>query len=153
MEGGVARRARRGERGAAAVEFALVVPFLLLILFGIISYGFMLSVRQSISQAAGEGARAAAVTLVDGNKRAAAITAIDDALSYGLSCDGTNLLRSGEVIGDCTVSDPAPCDDGAECVTVSLTYDYRDHPIVPTLPGLSGAMPDSLEYTTIARVS
>lgn len=153
MWGGRARRTRRGEGGAAAVEFALVVPFLLLILFGIISYGFMLSVRQGMSQAAAEGARAAAVTLVDGDKKDAALAAIDDALSYGVSCNGTSLLRNGEVVGTCTVSDPVACDDDATCVTVSLTYDYRDHPIVPTLPGLSSAMPATLSYTTTARVS
>ncbi|GAA1163685.1 pilus assembly protein [Nocardioides aquiterrae] len=153
MWGGVAGRARREERGAAAVEFALVVPFLLLILFGIISYGFMLSVRQSISQAAGEGARAAAVTLVDAKKKDAAIAAIDGALSYGLSCDGVNLVRDGETIGTCTVSGLQGCDDGATCVTVSIKYFYRDHPIVPSILGLGEVMPEVLEYTTIARVS
>jgi Flp pilus assembly protein TadG len=151
MCGGVTSRARGEERGAAAVEFALVVPLLLLVLFGIISYGFMLSVRQSLAQAAGEGARAAAVTLVDARKQQAAVDAIDGALSYGLSCDGANLLRDGEVIGSCTVSAPAPCDD-VECVTVTLRYDYRDHPVVPSVLGLSSVLPASLEYTTVARV-
>ena len=46
----------RGERGAVAVEFALVLPLVLVLLFGIIGYGFMLSFRQGISQAAAEGA-------------------------------------------------------------------------------------------------
>ena len=55
------RRVARQDRGAAAVEFALVVPFLLLLVFATISFGMMLSFRQTLSQAATEGARAAAV--------------------------------------------------------------------------------------------
>jgi Flp pilus assembly pilin Flp len=155
MGGGVARRARRGERGAAAVEFALEVPVLLLVLFGIVSFGFMLSLRQGMSQAAAEGARAAAVTLVDAQKTGAAVAAIDDALPYGVTCAGGNLVRDSEDVGTCSVSEPQPCGSGgdAECVTVSLTYAYGQHPIVPSLLGLGALLPDELEYTTVARVS
>jgi Flp pilus assembly protein TadG len=155
MAGRPRHRRVPGERGAAAVEFALVVPLLLLILFGIVSYGFMLSMRQGMAQAAGEGARAAAVTLVDAEKDDAAVAAIDDALSYGVTCAGGSLQRDGETVGTCTVSAPAPCegDGGADCVTVSLTYAYDEHPIVPALLGLGALLPDTLEYTTTARVS
>ena len=145
-----------GERGAAAVEFALVVPLLLLLLFGIISYGFMLSLRQGLSQAAAEGARSAAVTLVEAQKQGAAVAAIDDGLSsYGVTCAGGALQRDGEVVGTCEVSEPAPCGDGsgAECVTVALVYAYDEHPLVPTPPGLGVALPDELAYTAVARVS
>ena len=31
------------QRGAAAVEFALLVPFLCLLLFGVIDFGYMLN--------------------------------------------------------------------------------------------------------------
>jgi len=46
------RRRVHAERGAAAVEFALVAPVLFLILFGIIQYGWYFYVASSASHAA-----------------------------------------------------------------------------------------------------
>jgi Flp pilus assembly protein TadG len=54
-------RAAQRDRGAAAVEFALVLPLLLLIIFGIVDFGRMLNAKILISEAAREGARAAAI--------------------------------------------------------------------------------------------
>lgn len=47
----------RSEHGAAAVEFALVVPLLLLLLFGMISTGFVFNDHLSVTNAVREGAR------------------------------------------------------------------------------------------------
>ena len=52
---------RLSDRGAAAVEFALVLPLLLLILFGIIDFGRALNTQITLTQAAREGARVAAL--------------------------------------------------------------------------------------------
>ncbi len=49
------------DRGAAAVEFALLLPLLLLILFGIIDFGRALNAQITLTQAAREGARLAAL--------------------------------------------------------------------------------------------
>ena len=54
------RRPARGgalDRGAAAVEFALLLPLLLLLVFGIIDFGRALNAQVTLTQAAREGAR------------------------------------------------------------------------------------------------
>jgi Flp pilus assembly protein TadG len=51
----------RDEQGAAAVEFGLILPVVLLILFGTIEFGRAWNVRQTLTDAAREGARVAAV--------------------------------------------------------------------------------------------
>jgi len=53
-------RKKTGQRRAAAiVEFAVVLPLLLTILFGIIEYGWVFMVRQTLQTAAREGCRLA----------------------------------------------------------------------------------------------
>jgi len=60
-------RARSGtsnwgtDRGAAAVEFALLLPLLLLVVFGIIDFGRAINAQITLTQAAREGARLAAL--------------------------------------------------------------------------------------------
>lgn len=56
------RTRRRGnDRGVVAVELALVLPILLLLVFGIIDFGRMINAQISLTQAAREGARWAAL--------------------------------------------------------------------------------------------
>jgi Flp pilus assembly protein TadG len=51
----------RDERGAVAVEFALLVPLIVIILFAITEFGIALSRMEVYTSAAREGARYAAV--------------------------------------------------------------------------------------------
>jgi len=60
------RRIRRApapnnDRGAAMVEFALVLPILLLLTLGIINFGYLFGQNLALNQAVREGARAAVV--------------------------------------------------------------------------------------------
>jgi hypothetical protein len=55
------RRSGRDDRGAAAVEFALVVPVLVLMVVGIIDYGLYFTDRLAVKQGIREGARDAVV--------------------------------------------------------------------------------------------
>lgn len=59
------------QRGQAVIEFALVLPFMLLILGGIIEFGILFYNKQVIANASREAARAGIIYLVDkttGNK-------------------------------------------------------------------------------------
>jgi len=63
--GELTRRLREissSDRGAAVVEFALVLPLLLLLVFGIIDFGRALNAQITLTQAAREGARLVALS-------------------------------------------------------------------------------------------
>jgi Flp pilus assembly protein TadG len=62
---GVRRILRRNRRGAAAVEFALVVPLVLLLLWGIVDIGRAFYTLNNLASAVREGARTAAVMATD----------------------------------------------------------------------------------------
>ena len=53
-------RAGEGQRGQALTEFALIVPLLVVLLFGIIQFGFLMGGQVGLTNAAREAARYAA---------------------------------------------------------------------------------------------
>jgi Flp pilus assembly protein TadG len=59
--GSGAGSASRRRRGSTLLEFALIVPILMLILLGIIEFGWMAKNRLQLANAVREGARAAAI--------------------------------------------------------------------------------------------
>ena len=144
------------------VEFALVAPLLLVLVFGVIGYGYMLSFRQALSQGAAEGARAAAVSPypLAADKEQSALSAINDALggAYGVTCSGAGagsvLRRNSVTVGTCSVT-TAPCknDLARSCVTAKVDYRYNDHPLIPKAPGLGLVLPKHLAYEATVRVS
>jgi Flp pilus assembly protein TadG len=97
-----------GERGAAAVEFALVVPLLILLFLGIVEFSQALQVQARLSAAAREGARVVALT----SDPAKAITAVHGAV------DSLDFPDSQISISP----DACKADDSTDTVTVSVTY-------------------------------
>lgn len=53
----------KSEKGASAVEFALILPLLIMLVFGIVEFGIAFNNYVTITHAAREGARIAAVDL------------------------------------------------------------------------------------------
>lgn len=145
-----ARACRRTDRGAAAVEFALVLLPLIYIVFGIIDYGFMLSFRQQVSQAADEGARAGAVQ-IDATKQISDGTAAVNSAMAALKVNGS-AVTCGSGGLSCSVTKAACANDAThQCITVTLTYAYKANPVIPTMPLIP--MPTNLVYTAVARVN
>ncbi|MDF1706340.1 MAG: pilus assembly protein [Aeromicrobium sp.] len=158
-------RRRHREDGVAAVEFALIAPLFIALVFGIISYGYMLSFRQGMSQAAAEGARVFAVAPTVGvsttgslSTKDAAIAAINRSLSsYSVTCTAAGTLtRNGATVGTCSVPSTATaCTNNAatKCVKVDLRYSYRANPLIPSFPGLGVVLPETLTYNTTVQVN
>ena len=84
-------RRRNNDRGVAAVEFAIVMSLLLIIVFGIIAFGRVFSELEVMESAAREGARAAAVRapdqIVAAVNDAAAPYSVDNTPTANLVCD------------------------------------------------------------------
>jgi hypothetical protein len=65
MGGLVFNRRGGAERGASLVEFALLAPFLILLLLGVIEFGYLFGEFNDVRHGAREAARAAAVNMGD----------------------------------------------------------------------------------------
>jgi Flp pilus assembly protein TadG len=84
MDRALSRRSRRS-RGDAIVEFALVAPTLLLMLFGVIELGRVLEVWLVVHNAAREGARAGVQVAPQTDPSSTAQQAANDYLSSALA--------------------------------------------------------------------
>lgn len=114
-------RGRRKQRAAAAVEMAVVTPVLLTMLFGIIEFGWMLTVKHSLVNAAREGARVGVLQGTDATDVQAALNEYLEPL---------NLPGSLSVyIQDATVDDPT--------VLVRLSVPWQDVSLVGDYFGVS----------------
>jgi len=83
---GPCRLFRRNRRAAAAVEFAVIAPVFLLLVFGMIEYGRMVMVYQVLTNASREGARAA---VLDGATATSVTSAVNSYLSAALVTGAT----------------------------------------------------------------
>ena len=99
-------RRGRGERGAVLVEFAFVLPILVLFVFGIVEFGRGYNARLELASAVREGARAAAVggTTVDAatvaqrtRDAAPGLTGTDISVNATL-CAGTPVPLNAQVV-------------------------------------------------------
>ena len=143
------------------IEFALVFILFAFICYALVVFGLALNLKSNLTHAASEGARAAVGAgggcdpLADdgGRCQQAKEDAARDRAVAALSGQ-TQLVQDNahvtENIGDCdSTLDPG----GAQCMTVTIDYPLRDHPIVPLAPGLGIVVPDTLHTASVVQVS
>jgi Flp pilus assembly protein TadG len=140
-------RRRHDERGTALVEFAIASVILLTLLFGIVSYGYALSFKQGLTQAAAEGARAAAVVT---NASAPGIAAT--AVGTALNAFSKNCLSPGMSCTYLTTTAATGCPVNT-CIRVQVSYDYKNYPLMPKFPGLGLLLPDTIKSASIVQTS
>lgn len=104
---------RRPRRGAAMVEFAIVLPVLALLVFGMIEYGWVFFKAAQLDQAARMGARVAVRPAATEDE---ARSAIDEVMK------GAFLDKSGYTI---TISDISV--DVGQPVEVHVDVNYKDN--------------------------
>jgi Flp pilus assembly protein TadG len=109
------KRHRRihNEQGQTMTEFALVLPVLCLLIFGVIQFGILFNNYVTLTDGVRAGARKAAVSRQAGNPTGDAIAAVRNSAG-GLDQSKLNV----------TVTPGTPWQHGQE-VTVSATYPYE----------------------------
>jgi Flp pilus assembly protein TadG len=112
------RGAARHECGASAIEFAIVAPVFLLVVFGILTYGIYMGSAHSVEQLAADAARASVAGLSDAERIQIATQHVtNNAPDYPL-------LAASKVTVDAGVSATDPSQ-----FRVAVRFDASDLPI------------------------
>lgn len=110
-------RIRQRERGASAVEFALVLPLLITLVLGGIEFGLMVQASANASNAAREAVRYASLGRTDAEVKSIAARSV------------TSVSGKVEVTTKCVRADGKTCVLGADAsdatATVVVTIHYR----------------------------
>ena len=130
LRNGRTRPAANGERGAAAVELALVLFPLLLILLGIVEFGRVYSTQLRLQHAAREVAREAALRYDDSG-----VTNLGDLLNDTLD----------DLVGDLGVLEQADITECSTAAPVDRAEVYLEDRVVLVLP-----VPDTIRSVPIS---
>ena len=132
-----------GQKGAAAVEFAIVLPMLVLLVFGTIEFGLMFFNKQVVTNASREGARAGI---------AFAPTPLDDSGIAGVvnTYCASNLITFGSATAAATAVSRGGSGTAGDPLTVTVNYPYEFLVLPNFVTALTG--PIDLQAVTVMRM-
>ena len=137
-------RLARSQRGAELIEFALVLPLLLLLVLGIVDFGFLFQRLEVVTNAAREGARLAVLGSYD-------TTDVQNRVNDYLLEGGVPVVPGNPTI---TVSSPTLNIPGASPVsakTVEVRYNY-DYMFLSGLASFFGGNFSSVPLTGVSTM-
>jgi hypothetical protein len=138
----------RSERGAELIEFALVFPMLLLVVLGMVDFGFLFQRYEVLTNAAREGARMAVLpgyTTADVQARVC-----NYVQGGGIPITGTCPNPSNPVIpapSDVTIALPGGGSVAAKRVTITYTNSYL---FIGPIAAMFGGNLSTRPITTVA---
>ncbi|HTC85547.1 MAG TPA: TadE/TadG family type IV pilus assembly protein [Candidatus Acidoferrum sp.] len=129
------RRGRQRSRGQSLVEFAIVFPIFMLVLAGLLDFGFLLYNRISVINAAREGARAASVSAAFSDFAPNAQGAVQSTAPGGpgaktcgqAGADCQYSVSCVRTAGSCNFNSAAGYKSGVGGDSVSVTVTYAYH--------------------------
>ncbi|MNE38112.1 TadE-like protein [compost metagenome] len=133
---GLLSRLIHDRRGVAAIEFAIVAPLLIMMMFGMVMYGSWFWMAHSVQAMASEGARAAIAGLDPTEREQLARTFVGAQVSdLGLDAAKTDMA----------------VESSPTAIRVNITYDASDHPLM-AMSGLIPAPPGVIRRTAVVRL-
>jgi Flp pilus assembly protein TadG len=106
--GSDAKRGLRGERGSVAVEFAIIFPILMVLVFGIVDFGHAWYMRHLMSDASREGARYATRYCTIGTQRILPKDLSPSVTNFILNSSATNAGKGGWGLTSLLPTDASP---------------------------------------------
>ena len=125
----------RRSRGQALVEFALVIPLVILLFMGVFDFGRAVFAYNSLSNAAREGARVAIVDqTVTGGVPVGATEAANQATGLGLVASDVNAVKVSYLLPDLS----GPCAGRSLGCIAEVTVHYKYTAITPIIGSIIG---------------
>jgi Flp pilus assembly protein TadG len=115
---GVARVRRRRESGQSLIELVLVLPLLLLMVFGIVEFANAWRVYQVVTNSGREGARHAVL-------QASTVQSTTDRVNNRLQEGGLDPGKATIQVQLCPPAETKPCTGKPATVSVSYPYQFR----------------------------
>lgn len=134
----------KNQNGAAAVEFAIVFPILLVLVFGIIEFSIMLYNKAMITNASREGARTGIVFAIP------RVSDTDITSVINTYCSNSLITFGDQNTPVVAISRSGTGSEAGDILTVSVSYHY-DYLVLPNLiESLISGM--DLTATTVMRM-
>lgn len=114
----------KNEDGGSLVEFAILLPILLLILGGIIDFGALYYNKQVLTNASREGARVGIVRQLDENGNKIIVQESDIQNTVDTYCDNHRLIEFGEDVDPLASAPGVSTFSYPNDLTVTVTYTH-----------------------------